>query len=141
MQNLYQLEYQETVSQEYENVLFEGICDESFQSKGMDPIRTFGVFVKNKENTILGGIQGVTYYGCLYVDMLWIHKSLRHQGFGTKLMFEAEKIGKERNTTFATVNTMDWEALPFYRKLGYEVEFTREGYEKNSKMLFLRKPL
>jgi hypothetical protein len=36
---------------------------------------------------------------------------------------------------------MDWEALPFYQKLGYEVEFTREGFQKNSKMYFLRKEL
>ncbi len=58
-----------------------------------------------------------------------------------QLMLEAEKIGKERNALFATVNTIDWEALPFYQKLGYDVEFTREGYEKKSKMFFLRKSL
>ena len=141
MQDLYQLEHQETVSQEYENVLFEGICNESFQAKGMDRIRTFGVFIKDKEKKFFGGVKGITYYGCLYVDMLWIHTNLRHQGWGTKLMLEAEKIGKERKVSFATVNTMDWEALPFYQKLGYEIEFTREGYEKNSKMFFLRKKL
>ncbi len=56
-------------------------------------------------------------------------------------MKEAEKIGHQHGVRFATVNTMDWEALPFYEKLGYSVEFTREGYDKESKMFMLRKHL
>ena len=33
------------------------------------------------------------------------------------------------------------EALPFYKQLEYSIEFTREGYDKNSKMFMLRKDL
>jgi ribosomal protein S18 acetylase RimI-like enzyme len=75
------------------------------------------------------------------VDSLWVDKTLRNQGWGTKLMQEAEKIGKEKGARFVTVNTMDWEALPFYQKLRYAIEFTREGYDKNSTMFMLRKVL
>ena len=53
-------------------------------------------------------------------------------------MMEAEKIGYERRCTFSTVDTMDWEALPFYQKLGYSIEFVRKGFEKESKMYMLR---
>lgn len=141
MNKSYQIEYQENLSPNYESTLFDGINDESFKAKGMQPIRAFGLFIKDREQNILGGAKGVTYYGCLYIDMLWVDEKLRHQGFGTKLMHEAEKIGRERNSTFSTVNTMDWEALPFYQKLGYEIEFIREGYEKDSKLLMLRKKL
>ena len=56
-------------------------------------------------------------------------------------MQEAETLGKKEGCNFATVNTMDWEALHFYEKLGYMIEFVREGYQKNSKMYFLRKEL
>ena len=56
-------------------------------------------------------------------------------------MHEAEKIGREHGALFVTLNTMDWEALPFYQKLGYSIEFTRKGYEKDSKMFMLRKNL
>ncbi len=75
------------------------------------------------------------------MDSLWIDQTLRHQGWGTKLMHEAEKMGREHGASFVTLNTMDWEALPFYQKLGYTTEFIREGYEKNSKMFMLRKNL
>lgn len=90
---------------------------------------------------VFGGASGTLFYGSLYVDSLWIDKTLRHQGWGKKLMCEAEKIGKENDALFVTLNTMDWEALPFYQKLGYSIEFVREGYEKNSKMFMLRKTL
>ena len=36
---------------------------------------------------------------------------------------------------------MDWEALDFYKKLGYYVEFERHGYLKESVFYFLRKDL
>jgi ribosomal protein S18 acetylase RimI-like enzyme len=39
------------------------------------------------------------------------------------------------------VNTMDWEAKPFYESLGYTVEFERKGYDLNSIAYFLRKNL
>ncbi len=125
----------------HEEVLFRGISEEAFRAKGLPPIRPFSIFVKDQEQNIFGGISGTTFYGSLYIDSLWIVSSLRHNGWGTKLMQEAEKIGKERGARFATVNTMDWEALPFYQALGYSIEFTREGYDKNSKMLLLRKAL
>lgn len=56
-------------------------------------------------------------------------------------MREAEKIGKERGASFVTLNTMDWDGLSFYQKLGYSIEFVREGYDKDSKMYMLRRAL
>jgi ribosomal protein S18 acetylase RimI-like enzyme len=135
----YRLERYDTIP--YEEVLFRGISEEAFQAKGLPPIQPFSIFIKDQKQNILGGISGTTFYGSLYVDSLWISSSLRNQGWGTKLMQEAEKVGKERGARFVTVNTMDWEALPFYQRLGYSIEFTREGYDKNSKMFMLRKAL
>lgn len=135
----YHLEHYDTIP--HEEILFRGISEEAFHAKGLPPIRPFSIFIKDQKQNVLGGICGTTFYGSLYVDSLWIAPSLRHQRWGTKLMQEAEKIGKERSVKFITVNTMDWEAFPFYKKLGYSVEFIREGYDKNSKMFMLRKAL
>jgi len=124
-----------------EDILFNGINEEARIVKGLNPIRTFCFSIENSQKEVLGGINGMTYYGCLYVDMLWVKSLLRSKGWGTKLMQEAEILGKKEGCNFATVNTMDWEALPFYETLGYRVEFMREGYQNNSKMYFLRKKL
>ena len=40
---------------------------------------------------IIGGIIGGTYWGWLYVDILWVHENHRRSGIGSKLLAEAEK--------------------------------------------------
>ncbi len=137
----YRLEHYDTIPKEYEEILYREISDNAFQEKGLPPICSFSIFIKDQKENIIGGICGTLFYGSLYIDSLWVDITLRHQGWGTKLMHAAEKIGKERGSSFIALNTMDWEALPFYQKLGYSIEFTREGYEKNSKMFMLRKNL
>lgn len=142
MKEPYSLVYKkDALANNCEDALFNGINEEARLAKGFNPIRTFCICIEDEQKEIFGVVNGVTYYGCLYVDMLWIHNKLRNKGWGTKLMQEAEIIGKGQNCSFATVNTMDWEALPFYQKLDYTIEFVREGYEKNSKMYLLRKAL
>ena len=137
----FRLEHYTTIPKEYEEVLYHGISERAFQAKGLSPIRPFSIFIKDQKEQVLGGASGTLFYGSLYVDSLWVDETLRNQGWGKKLMHEAEKIGREHGSLFVTLNTMDWEALPFYQKLGYSIEFTREGYEKNSKMFMLRKAL
>lgn len=139
--NSFILDHRNTIPAEYEGILFKEISDYAFQKKGLPPIQPFSIFIKDQKQTVLGGISGVTFYGSLYIDSLWIDQVIRRQGWGSQLMKEAEKLGKKRGSSFATLNTMDWEGLPFYQKLGYSIEFIREGYDKDSKMYMLRKTL
>lgn len=137
----YHFEISESVPESLEKMLFTGLNQNAKLCKGMNPIRTFSVIIKDDAQNPVGGVSGMTYYGCLYVDMLWLDPSIRNLRLGSKLMQEAEKIARTRSCTFATVNTMDWEALPFYQKLGYEIEFVRKGYEKDSSKYMLKKSL
>lgn len=137
----YFFDYKSTFSAEEEAVLFNGLNDDALKKKGMDPVTPYGIFIRDEVGEVVGGLEGITMYGCLYIDMLWIKEELRHKGLGVKLIQEAENIGCQRKCTFATVNTMDWEALPFYQSCGFAVEFVREGYDNQSKMYLLRKAL
>lgn len=141
MTNKYCIELLQTGSEALADLLFTGVNAAAQQTKGMQPMQGFSLAVKDATDQIVGGANGVIYYGCLYVDMLWIDKAARDLGIGSRLMQKAEELARQNKATFATVNTMDWEALKFYQKLGYEVEFTREGYDKDSKMFMLRKAL
>ncbi len=89
----------------------------------------------------MGGCEGNALYGCLYIDQIWVSETIRHGGWGNKLINAALDYGKKRGCTFASVNTMDWEALDFYQKLGFTVEFERKGFHKNSVLYSLRKEL
>ena len=128
-------------SSECEKILFCGINAEAKKARGLKPIRSFCFSLENNQKEIFGGINGFAYYGCLYVDMLYIKDPFRKKGFGVQLMQKAEDFGKNHDCFFSTVNTMDFEALPFYQKLGYAIEFIRDGYDQHSKMYMLRKNL
>lgn len=133
--------YTATPSHEELQILSDGISDYARQCKNQAPIQSFAYFVKDCNEVSVGGCNGSLYYGCLYIDQLWLDESRRGQGLGSQLVALAEQLGRENECLFATVNTMDWEALEFYKKLGYTVEFQREGYVNDSILYFLRKDL
>ena len=78
-ETLYHLEHHDTIPKEYEEVLYHGISEGAFQAKGLSPIRPFSIFIKDQKENIVGGVSGTLFYGSLYVDSLWIDKTLRHQ--------------------------------------------------------------
>lgn len=136
---LYQITQETNVTSRDLHVLREGLIKHAKQKKAQQPTEGFAFFIRDENQQIIGGANGYTFYGCVYVDQLWVDEKLRGQGYGTQLMLAAEQLGKKRGCTFAAVNTMDWEGLDFYKKIGYYVEFERHGFVKNSIFYFLRK--
>lgn len=106
---------------------------------GHKAIESFGFFVRDKNSQVVAGCNGNIGYGWVYIDQLWVDESLRGQGYGTALMQAAEQLAKEKNCAAAAICTMDWEALDFYKKLGYQVEFARAVPMKTPTCYFLRK--
>ena len=134
----YTIEYSSDLPSEDIAVLAKGISDNARLKKGMEPIEHFGFFVKDNDQ-VLAGCNGVMYYGCLYIDQLWVTEELRGKGIAKRLLQSAEDLGHEKGCSMSTINTMDWEALGLYQKLGYEVEIARDGYSNNSTFYLLRK--
>jgi predicted acetyltransferase len=122
-------------------VLADGIKAYAKEKKALAPWDYFAFFIRDHDNNIMGGCDGNALYGCLYIDQLWISETIRHAGWGTKLIDAVLDYGKKCGCTFASVDTMDWEALNFYQKLGFKVELERTGFHKNSVSYSLRKEL
>ena len=102
----------------------------------------FGFFIKDNNGNIIAGCNGSVIFGCIYTDQLWVDKKYRKTGLGKKLMDAVHEYGLQIGCSMATVSTMSFQgALEFYEKLGYKVDFEREGYVGGSKCIFLRKEL
>lgn len=123
------------------NIIWQGICENAKKKRNLPPGKPFAFFIKDKKQEIKGGCSGYIYYGCFYVDLLWVEESLRGKCYGTQLMKKAENLAQENGCHFIAANTMDFEALDFYKKLGFEVEFQRTGFDNHSSMYFLKKDL
>lgn len=73
------------------------------------------------DGTVIGGIAGGTYWGWMYVDILWVHENHRKKGIGSMLLKEAESEAVKRGCHHVHLDTMSWQAPEFYKKHGYEV--------------------
>ena len=73
------------------------------------------------DGSIIGGLLGGTYWGWMYIDILWVREDHRRQGVGSRLLTEAEKEAMRRGCHHVHVDMMSWQAPMFYQKHGYEV--------------------
>jgi ribosomal protein S18 acetylase RimI-like enzyme len=106
-----------------------------------DNHKELAVFLKDETGKIKGGITGGTYWGWLYIDSLWIDETLRHKGFGRKLLETAEKEAKKRGCENAHLDTHDFQALNFYKKNGYVICGQLNDLPKGYNRYLLKKKL
>ncbi len=134
------MSYTENPLPEEVDLIRRGVLEEA-RAAGMGDTIPFAFTIKDRNSHILAGVTGCTMYGFLFIEWLWVKSDHRHKKWGSKLLKATEELGKKRNCPTSCLLTMSWEALAFYQKHGYEIEFTREGFEKNAKMYMLRKSL
>jgi ribosomal protein S18 acetylase RimI-like enzyme len=132
------IEYQQNPNNIDIEIITNGLIRFAKEKKKLEPIESFAFFIRNK-NKIVGGCNGALFYGSCHIDQLWIAKEYRKQGFGRQIICEIEKLARSKKCLLITVNTMDWEALDFYKHFGFIVDFERKGYAHNSTLYFLKK--
>ena len=88
---------------------------------GDDGHTALNIIEYDENGSIIGGILGGSYWGWMYVDVLWVHENHRNKGIGTKLLYEAEREAIRRGCSYVHLDTMSWQAPEFYKKHGYEV--------------------
>ncbi len=64
-------------------IIWKGISENAKKRKGLEPGKQFAFFIKDEDKQIKGGCSGYIFYGCLYVDLLWVDESLREKKYGT----------------------------------------------------------
>ncbi len=97
--------------------------------------------LKDTAGQVLGGILCDTFLYCLYIDVLWVHESLRGQGYGKALILEAERIAREHGCTFAHTCTFTYQNPGFYQAVGYTIFAVLDDYPDGIKQFFLKKRL
>ena len=88
---------------------------------GDDGHKPINIIEYDENGNIIGGILGGTYWGWMYVDILWVHENHRKKGVGSNLLHKAEEESLRRGCHHAHLDTMSWQAPDFYKKHGYSV--------------------
>ena len=103
--------------------------------------RRLTLLLRDAEGKVVGGLRGDTNWGWLFVRKMAIREEARHQGLGTQLLALAEEEARTRGCHHAYVDTLSFQALPFYQKQGYTVFGTLDHYPGENKQYFLQKEL
>lgn len=97
------------------------------------------VFVRDSGGQVVGGVYGELEWGWMYIDVIWLEAGLRGRGMGTRLMAALEQAARARGVTRVHMTTTSFQALPFYRKLGYEVWGALDDRPPGHRYYYLRK--
>ena len=122
-----------------EQVVLDGLRAFNVSVIGDPKIQPVDVFARDEQGRVIGGLVGQIKWRWLYVSKLWLPDSLRGSGTGTKLMRTAEDYAWSQGCLGVYLDTFEYQALPFYLKLGYELFGTLEGFPPGYKQYYLRK--
>ena len=98
-------------------------------------------FIKSDSGELLGGIYSVLNLGWLYIDWLWCHESIRGKGYGTKLVQSVEQYAISKSIYNVKLETASFQALDFYKKIGFEVYAELENFPVGHTNYYLKKEL
>jgi GNAT superfamily N-acetyltransferase len=101
--------------------------------------RSYGFLLKDETGKIIGGLTGYALYEWMFVQYLSVAEEARGQGLGEALIGRAEAWGRERGLGGMWLETFEFQAPDFYRKVGF-VEFGAiEDHPAGSRRIFFQK--
>ena len=105
----------------------------------------FVLKVENENGEIIGGCIAEAYeyhWSRVLLEELWVDEHYRHQGIGSMIIREVERIAREKDCRVVTLGTASYMARPFYEKHGFTVFTTLKkanGYIDYSLVKYLDK--
>ena len=99
------------------------------------------IVLRDEAGTQLGGLWGHLYYDWLFIELLFVPEAVRGQGFGSRLLADAEAAAREKGCVGIWLDSFSFQAPGFYLKHGFEVWGTLDDYPRGHRRVFLRKRL
>jgi len=99
-------------------------------------------FLRDGAKRIRGALLAYVWAKWLHVDVFWLEEDIRRQGWGTKMLEAAHKVGRENGADAAWLDTFSWQARPFYERFGYEAVFEVPDFPPgHSRIFMVKRPL
>ncbi|WP_372626757.1 GNAT family N-acetyltransferase [Arsukibacterium sp.] len=99
------------------------------------------VQIKDDKGEVIAGAAGRTFGNWLQINTLWVSESLRGQQIGSKILQAIELAAKKRGCVNCLLDTLNFQAMPFYKKHGYQVQWIQENYPKTGCKYYMVKQL
>ncbi|WP_411815259.1 GNAT family N-acetyltransferase [Klebsiella aerogenes] len=83
-----------------------------------------GIYSRDEQAVMRGGLIAKRKGNWLCIEYLWVSEATRGNGLGRELMQEAERQAQALGCSHLLVDTFSFQALPFYQKLGYQLQMS-----------------
>ncbi|MCF4098223.1 GNAT family N-acetyltransferase [Maritalea mediterranea] len=106
---------------EIREALFDGL--RQFNARQNPDMKTdnFGYVQRDENNAIIAGIWARARMGAVEIDSLGVADAHRGKGLGQTLLLTALEEAKTRGAKMAHLDTLDFQARPFYERFGFKV--------------------
>ncbi|HEX6289051.1 MAG TPA: GNAT family N-acetyltransferase [Herpetosiphonaceae bacterium] len=139
--NVVTVEMTERPSNEALGLIVNGVRSYNYAMRGHEAPRPVAFFLRDQDSRIVGGVSGDLWGRSVHVSAMWVDERYRGQGYGASLLRELEAYAAARGHVLAYVETLSYQAAPFYQKQGYRVFGALEGIAEDCTYFFLRKDL
>ncbi len=111
------------------------------ESRKKGYVEPINIIVTDENNQWIGGITADVYWEWVEINVFWLSEQIRGKGLGTKLLNEAESVGKEKGAKNALLTTFEFQARSFYELSGYKVVGEIKDYPPGSSYYTMVKSL
>lgn len=123
-------------------IIEEGLNEFNDVITGISDRKPLNILIRSTATgKVIGGIQGRSSLGLLFLDLFYLPLELRRCGVGTEVLMKFEAEGIKRGCKAAFLYTISFQAPDFYIKNGWE-EFGRiECLPEGTSRIFMKKNL
>lgn len=101
--------------------------------------KPLAVQITNDLGEVIAGAAGRTFGDWLLINTLWVADELRGQNIGSQILKAIESAAIQRGCTKCLLDTLNFQAMPFYEKHGYKTQWVQEKYPKTGCKYFMLK--
>jgi GNAT superfamily N-acetyltransferase len=124
----------------YRDAIVDPLVAYNVAAGGTEGWELFALLIEDPETgSVSGGAFGETIYGWTFLKLLVVPEDRRRSGLGTRIMAEVEAFAREAGSRGVWLDTFDFQARPFYEKLGYRVFGELEDGPQARGRYFLKK--
>lgn len=128
-------------TEEQRQAILQPLIEYNDAQTGGSKSEPFALMVKDQNGEILGGLYGRMIFRWMFIELLSVPEQGRGQGIGSKLMAQAEALAREKNCYGVWLDTFDFQAPEFYKKLGFSQFGEIVDYPPGHKRHFFQKRL
>ena len=110
------------------NFLDKKIVAFNWENRELNERYPIAVTMCDDQSQVIAGAAGETFGHWLLLKSLWVSEELRDRDIGSQLLENIERAAKARNCSHCLLDTLNFQAMPFYQKKGYEVQWVQNNY-------------